>query len=278
MQELFTGACEVREDLIPPHGGALRELLVQQQRAVDLRGEAVYLPSWDLTQRQTWDIELLLSGAFSPLEGFMGEADYTSVCEEMRLVDGTIWTIPVTLDVTEEFGRDISIGKRVALRHPEGVVLAILTVTDIWRPDFNREVELVYGTTDESHPGIFYLFHQTNPVYVGGMLNGLEVPPHHTFKHLRHTPSGLRGLFKKLGWERVVAFQTRNPMHRAHVELTKRAAVETEANLLLHPVVGRTSPGDVDYFARVRCPRTRMLWWRPQRSLRRKRRIRFCSI
>ncbi len=151
----------MREELIPAHGGTLRELLVQQQRAVELRGEAVYLSSWDLTQRQTWDIELLLNGAFSPLEGFLGEADYTSVCEEMRLVNGTIWPIPITLDVTEEFATTIAVGDRLALRHAEGIVLAILTVTSIWKPDFRKEAQLVYGTADESHPGIFYLSHQS---------------------------------------------------------------------------------------------------------------------
>ncbi|MFQ5794085.1 MAG: bifunctional sulfate adenylyltransferase/adenylylsulfate kinase [Candidatus Bipolaricaulia bacterium] len=239
--------------LIPPHGGTLKQRLVDKESVERLKEESVYLPSWDLTQHQVLDIELLLNGAFSPLEGFMGEADYDSVCKEMRLEDGTLWPIPITLDVTEAFAGEVSGGDRVALRHPEGMVLAVLTVTDMWKPDFNDEAQLVYGTTDEAHPGVFHLFHQTHPVYIGGSLEGLELPPHHTFKHLRHTPAELRDLFKKLGWSRVVAFQTRNPMHRAHVELTKRAAMKAEANLLIHPVVGRTSPGDVDYFARVRC-------------------------
>ncbi|HET6372142.1 MAG TPA: bifunctional sulfate adenylyltransferase/adenylylsulfate kinase, partial [Candidatus Polarisedimenticolia bacterium] len=124
-----------------------------------------------------------------------------------------------------------------------------------------------FGTTDDSHPGVFALLHQTNPVCIGGPLEGLELPPHHTFKHLRNTPGELRALFKKLGWNRVVAFQTRNPMHRAHVELTRRAAAETEANLLLHPVVGRTSPGDVDYFARIRCYQAALTHYPEQTTL-----------
>ncbi len=231
----------------------MRELLVGEGRARELKEEAIYLPSWDLTQRQVWDIELLLNGAFSPLAGFMGKADYESVCEKMRLADGTLWPIPITLDVTKEFAGSISEGARIALRHPEGMVLAIMTVTNIWEPDRTEEAEAVFGTQNDEHPGVFTLLHQTNPVYIGGTLEGIELPPHHTFKHLRYTPRELREKFRELGWKKVVAFQTRNPMHRAHVELTKRAMEETGAKLLIHPVVGRTSPGDIDYFTRVRC-------------------------
>ena len=251
---------------ITPHGGKLKELLVDEDRAKELREEAIYLPSWDLTQRQVWDIELLLNGAFSPLEGFMGKADYESVCERMRLSDGTLWPIPITLDVTEEFASRLSEGARIALRHPEGMVLAIMTVTDIWVPDRGKEAEAVFGTRSDEHPGVFALLHQTNPVYIGGRLEGLELPPHHTFKHLRYTPRKLRERFKELGWDKIVAFQTRNPMHRAHVELTKRAMAETGAKLLIHPVVGLTSPGDIDYFTRVRCYQA-VLKYYPQGSV-----------
>jgi sulfate adenylyltransferase len=202
-----------------------------------------------------WDIELLLNGGFSPLTGFLGQADSLSVCGKMRLEDGTLWPIPINLDVTEEFASSLSPGQRIALRHPEGMVLAIQTVDSIWKPDRREEAERVYGTLGEKHPGVFDLFHQTHPIYIGGRLEGIELPPHHTFNNLRHTPSELRLHFKKLGWQRIVAFQTRNPMHQAHVELTKRAAAQVKANLLLHPVVGRTSPGDVDYYSRVRCYR-----------------------
>lgn len=239
--------------LIPPHGGELNPLVVDLERANELRSEVPYLPSWDLTRRQLWDLELLLNGAFSPLQGFMGKADYDSVCVHMRLSDGILWTIPITLDVTERFASNLSVGDRVALRDPEGAVLAVLTMSVLWKPDLHEEARLVYDSTDGSHPGVFQLLHRTNPIYVGGLLEGLELPPHHTFKHLRHTPVELRHLFKKLGWRRIVAFQTRNPMHRAHVELTRRAVTESGGNLLIHPVVGRTSPGDIDYFIRVRC-------------------------
>ncbi len=229
------------------------DLLVDELRAEELKQEAVYLPSWDLTQRQVWDIELLLNGAFYPLQGYLTQKDYESVCQRMRLGNGTLWPIPITLDVTPEFAEGLSEGDRVALRHPEGMVLAVLTVESLWEPDRREEARWVFGTDDEAHPGVFHLLHQTNPVYLGGRVEGLELPPHHTFPHLRHTPQELRQIFKKRGWTRVVGFQTRNPMHRAHVELTKRAAAQAEANLLLHPAVGRTGPGDVDYFTRVRC-------------------------
>ena len=232
---------------------SLRELLATKERLVELKKKSVHLPSWNLTQKQVQDIELLLNGAFYPLEGFLTQSDFESVCKHMRLLNGSLWPMPITLDVDERFAASISPGDCVALRHPEGIVLANLTVKDIWRPDHQEEAQLVYGTTDEKHIGVFYLMHQTHPVYVGGTLDGIEQPPHNTFQNLYHTPLELRSLFKKLGWQKVVAFQTRNPLHRAHVELTKRAAAQTEANLLLHPVVGRTSIGDIDYFSRVRC-------------------------
>ncbi len=238
---------------IPVHGGELCELLESDENVEKLKNECLQLPSWDLTSRQVWDLEMLLNGAFSPLKGFLTEADYNSVCQKMRLGDGTLWPIPVTLDVAETFGAGLSPGDRVALRHPEGMVLAVISVTDVWTPDKRKEAEQVFATTDDAHPGVFRLLHDTGPVYVGGTLEGLELPPHHTFQSERHTPGELRHAFAKRGWTRIVAFQTRNPMHRAHVELTKNAAARAGANLLLHPVVGRTSPGDVDYFTRVRC-------------------------
>ncbi len=241
------------------------DLIAHQQEVDELREESFRLPSWDLSERQVLDIELLLNGGFAPLEGFMGKADYERVCKEMRLNNGALWPIPVVLDVTEELASSISEGSRVALRHPEGVVLAVLTVTDVWKPDLAEEARQVYGTTEESHPGVFNLFHRTNPVYVGGPLEGIELPCHHTFNDLRHTPAELRSLFKKRGWERVVAFHTQEPLHRVQVEQTRRAAAEARAGLLVHPVVGETGPGDLDYFARVNCYRA-VLKYYPERT------------
>ena len=232
---------------------SVRTLLVSPERVAELKQEAVHLPSWDLNFRQIWDSELLINGAFSPLRGYLTRADYERVCQEMRTADGRLWPMPINLDVTQEFAEGLSAGDRVALRHPEGMVLAILTVQDIWQPDRQAEAEQVFGTTSEDHPGVAQLLQESHPYYLGGTLEGLELPPHHTYQHHRHTPEQLRAEFARRGWKQVVAFQTRNPMHRAHVELTRRAAGQNSANLLIHPVVGRTSPGDVDYFSRVRC-------------------------
>jgi sulfate adenylyltransferase len=241
--------------------------MLANSAAEELKREAIHLPSWDLTQRQVWDLELLMNGAFAPLDGFLGRSSYESVCREMRLEGGALWPIPITLDATDPFAAGLSPGDRIALRHPEGMVLAILTVSDIWKPDLGQEAQLVFGTADEAHPGVFTLLHQTHPVYIGGKIQGVELPPHHTFQELRFTPAELRRRFRRTGWQKVVAFQTRNPMHQAHVELTKRAAAQVEANLLLHPVVGRTSPGDVDYFARVRCYQAVLEHYPPQTTM-----------
>ncbi len=210
-------------------------------------------PSWDLTPRQLCDVELLLNGGFSPLCGFMSRADYEGVSCSMRLKSGVLWPIPIVLDVSEEFARSIGAGKTVALRDPEGVMVAALHVEDVWQPDRNAEVEAVYGTTSAVHPGAAHIMKNTHPWYVGGRVEGLQLPAHYDFRALRLTPAELRAEFIRLGWRRIVAFQTRNPMHRAHQELTLRAAKEVEANLLIHPSVGMTKPGDVEYYIRVRC-------------------------
>ncbi len=227
-------------------------LIVSPERSAELKQEAVQLPSWDLNFHQLWDLELLMNGAFRPLTGFLGKEDYEGVCNDMRLSSGELWPIPITLDISAEVAETLSSGDRLALRHPEGMVLGILTVSDVWQPDREAEAQAVFGTTSDEHPGVFDLL-QCQPFNVGGSIEGIELPPHHTYQRLRHTPDELREEFKRLGWNRVVAFQTRNPMHRAHVELAHRASTENDANLLIHPVVGRTSPGDIDYFSRVRC-------------------------
>lgn len=240
-------------ELTPPHGGELKELLVDRQTAQSLEEEASELPDWHLTQRQTYDTELLLNGGFSPLEGFLTREDYESVRDEYRLARGTVWPMPINLDVDEEFASDVGPGDRIALRHPEGMVLAVMDVEDQWEPDLREEAEGVFQTTDTAHPAVKNLFHDRNPVYLGGPLTGLEHPPHHTYQRLRHTPVELRAEFRRRGWNKIVGFQTRNPMHRVHAELARRAASQTEANLLIHPVVGRTKPGDISYHHRVRC-------------------------
>jgi len=236
-----------------PHGGELKNLYLTPAEAEAEKRAAADYPSWDLSERQLCDIELLLNGAFSPLDGFLDKADYDSVVKSIRLMSGVLWPMPITLDVSEAFAADLTSGDKIALRDLEGVVLATLTVGDIWTPDKMAEAKGVYGTTDDAHPAVHYLKNIAHPVYVGGTLAGIEAPTHYDFKHLRDGPAELRARFKKLGWRKVVAFQTRNPLHRAHQELTLRAAHEVEANLLIHPVVGLTKPGDVDHFTRVRC-------------------------
>jgi sulfate adenylyltransferase len=240
--------------LVAPHGGELVQLLASPEHSAELKAHSREWPSWDLTGRQLCDLELLLSGGFSPLHGFMRKADHEGVCHKMHLASGVIWPMPITLDVTEEFAKKLTPGSsKVALRDPEGVMLAVLHVEEVWQPDRKDEAQSVFGTTSTVHPGVDYLLNKSNPWYVGGKIEGLQEPTHYDFKTLRLTPAELRAEFSRLGWRRVVAFQTRNPMHRAHVELTFRAAKTVEANLLIHPSVGMTKPGDVDYFTRVRC-------------------------
>jgi len=241
------------DHLLPPYGGVLVDVVVDDERASELRKASTYWPSWDLTPRHLCDLELLLSGAFSPLRGFLGSADVASVCADMRLSDGTLWPIPVTLDVTDELAAQVGPGASVALRDPEGVMLAALHVEEVYRPDRRAEAQGVFGTTDTAHPGVAHLLERTHPNYLAGTLEGIQLPAHHDYPALRHTPTELRAEFTRRGWRRVVAFQTRNPLHRAHYELTLRAAKEVEANLLIHPVVGMTKPGDVDHYTRVRC-------------------------
>ena len=240
------------DHLISPHGGTLIDLMVTPERADELKGASRDIPSWDLTDRQIYDLELLLSGGFSPLGGFLNKSDYERVCSEMRLTDDTLWPIPITLDVPEETASELSQGSQLALRDQEGVMVAVLTVGDIWRPDLEAEARQVFGTDNPEHPAVAHLLQQTNPVYVGGSVEGVNAPVHYDFRSLRMTPRQTRAEFGRLGWSRVVAFQTRNPMHRAHVEITRRAAAQVEANLLVHPVVGMTKPGDVDHYTRVR--------------------------
>jgi sulfate adenylyltransferase len=236
-----------------PHGDILKQLYLTESAAEQEKLRARDYRSWDLTARQQCDIELILNGAFSPLEGFLTEAEYERVVHDMRLPSGVLWPMPVTLDVSVEFAGDTSKGEHIALRDPEGVLIATMEVSDIWEPDKAAESSGVYGTQDEQHPGVYYLMHRAGKMYLGGKLRGVEPGTWYDFKLLRDSPAELRGRFRKLGWRKVVAFQTRNPMHRAHHEMSLRAAREAEANLLLHPVIGMTRPGDVDHYTRVRC-------------------------
>jgi len=229
------------------------ELYVSYESAQKLKVEAADLTSHDLSPRQICDLELLMNGGFNPLKGFLSEEDYNSVVENMRLANGALWPMPITLDVSEKFAETIEEGQDIALRDQEGVILATMTVTDKWVPNKAREAEMVFGADDIAHPAVNYLHNTAGKVYLGGPVTGIQQPVHYDFRARRDTPNELRSYFRKVGWRKVVAFQTRNPLHRAHQELTFRAAKEAQANLLIHPVVGMTKPGDVDHFTRVRC-------------------------
>ncbi|MBS0125907.1 bifunctional sulfate adenylyltransferase/adenylylsulfate kinase [Thetidibacter halocola] len=242
-----------RTELMQNNLAPIPELYVSYDSAQKLKAEAADLTSHDLTARQICDLELLMNGGFNPLKGFLSEADYDGVVENMRLADGTLWPMPITLDVTEKFAETVEIGQDIALRDQEGVILATMTVTDKWVPNKAREAEKVFGADDLAHPAVNYLHNQAGAVYLGGPVTGIQQPVHYDFRARRDTPNELRAYFRKVGWRKIVAFQTRNPLHRAHQELTFRAAKEAQANLLIHPVVGMTKPGDVDHFTRVRC-------------------------
>ena len=201
------------------------------------------------------DLELILNKAFHPLKSYLNKKDYDSVLDNMRLSTGELWPIPIILDVSKEFIANNNIKKDVdlSLRDKEGFIIAILTISDIWKANKKKEANAIYGTKDESHPGVYHLIHNTEDYYLSGEIKHFQPPHHYDFQLLRHTPKELKNQFHKMGWKNIVAFQTRNPMHRAHKEIAFRAAVENNANLLIHPVIGPTKPGDVNHFTRVRC-------------------------
>jgi sulfate adenylyltransferase len=235
-----------------PYGGSLVDLLVDDARGAEMKATSKDFASLTLDERGLCDLELLATGAFSPLKGFLGKADHNRVVNEMRLADGTLWPLPVTLPVTP--GDMVAEGKTLALRDVYGNLLAFLHIEEIYAVEKEAEARHSYGSTDAKHPAVAYLSRQPG-FNAAGRLEILRTPPHYDFVELRRTPAELREHFTALGWSNVVAFQTRNPLHRAHEELTKRAAEQIGGGLLIHPVVGVTKPGDVDHFTRVRCYR-----------------------
>jgi sulfate adenylyltransferase len=241
------------DPLIKPYGGILQQLIVDEVRAVSLKEESQHFPSVVLSQRQLCDLELLMNGAFSPLRGFMTQAIYEGVLQEMRLPQGLPWSLPINLDVPSAAAMKLERGARLGLCDPEGFLLAILKVEDIWKPDKKREAELVYASASQTHPGVRYLYEQVNDTYVGGEVIGIQMPMHYDFENIRHTPAELRQQFNEMGWRRVVAFNTSKPMHRLHRDITLQAAKEIQAHVLLHPAVGMTKPGDLQYYSRVHC-------------------------
>lgn len=208
---------------------------------------------WILNPRQRCDLELLLVGGFEPLKGFLSQTDYENVVTHMRLANGTVWPMPITLDVNEGFAETIQCGEEIGLCDVDNTVLAKMLVTDKWAPDRTLEAQKVFGSDDKTHPGVNYLLNHSGSVYLGGPITLIKMPSHFDFPELRYSPESLKKLLSDMGWKNIIGFQTRNPMHRAHMELTLRAAEQIDGNVLIHPIVGLTKPGDIDYYTRVRC-------------------------
>ena len=235
--------------MIAPYGDTLVDLIVPSDEADDVRTHAGSLPSVQLTERALCDLELLATGGFSPLDRFMGSQDYTRVLDDMRLASGHIFSIPVTLSV--EPGPEIKVGADIALRDSKNELLAVMSVEEAFEWDRDEVARKVFGTTDSRHP-IVAEMHGWGPVNISGKIRVLQPPTRFDFRELRLTPAETRSRLQELGHRNVVAFQTRNPLHRVHEELTKRAARDVDGVLMIHPVVGMTKPGDVDHITRVR--------------------------
>ena len=236
--------------LIEPHGGRLIDRETRGAEREALLRAAARMPSLELNAREEADLELIANGAFSPLEGFMGEADYVSVRDRRQLASGLVWTLPVTLSANETERAQLNIGDDVALRGRDGRLIAVLHLVEIFTYDKQLEAERVYLTTEEKHPGVRALYAQ-GEYLLGGRLSLVEHPNRQDFAPYRYPPRELRALFAERGWRRIVAFQTRNPVHRAH-EYIQKCAMEVVDGLLLHPLVGETKADDIPAPVRVR--------------------------
>jgi sulfate adenylyltransferase len=237
------------ELLIPPYGGTLVDLRAPEDALPELKARASTLPSIQLSDRAVCDLELLAVGAFSPLDRFVGREDYDRILDELRLASGALFPMPVTLPV--EPGPAVALDREVALRDRKNNLLATLVIEEIYPWDRAAFARAVLGTADAKHP-LVSESRRWGPVNLSGRLTVLRLPPHHDFQGLRLTPAEVRERLAGFGRSEVVAFQTRNPLHRVHEELTKRAIRRLDGVLLLHPSVGMTKPGDVDHYTRVR--------------------------
>jgi sulfate adenylyltransferase len=231
----------------------LVNLLVQPEQGTVIKKLSASMPDIILNERQICDFELLATGVFSPLKGFLKQIDYESVLDRMRLENGDLWPLPICLDVPESQAQTFEIGQSVTLRDPEGFLLGILNIEDIWPADIEKEANAVFNTTDTSHPGVDYLYNKSGKFYVGGEVQALHLPIHPDFRQIRNTPAEVRERFNKLGWKRIVGFQTRQPIHRPQFEMTIQAMTRAKANLLLLPIAGVARPGDFDHYTRMRC-------------------------
>jgi len=236
-------------ELNRPYGGELVNLVAEGKERDALLAEANTLPSLQLSDRSVHDLELLAVGAFSPLRGFMGQADYEGVLKDMRLANGTLWPIPITLPVADD--APVQAGASVALRNSKNELLAVMRVAEVYPWNLEREAIAVAGKNDPRHPLVAEMA-GWGKRYVAGPLHVVNLPRYYDFAELRLTPAQVRARLTEMGSPKVVAFQTRNPLHRSHEELTKRAAAAVGGSLIIMPVVGLTKPGDVDHYTRVR--------------------------
>ena len=241
--------------LVTPHGGSLVDRFVSEGDRAALLEKATSLPKITLSFKQACDLEMIAIGAFSPLTGFVGKADFEGICRDMRLADGTVWPIPITLAVEDDVKATLSEGSQAALHHPDGTLLAVIDVEELYAHDKALEIPNVFRTEDDAHPGVAAVKAEGDWL-VGGPIHVLTVLPEREpgeqFTEYRLRPAQTREAFSARGWKTIAAFQTRNPIHRAHEYLCK-CATEICDGLLIHPLVGETKPGDIPADVRMDC-------------------------
>ena len=239
--------------MIDPHGNKLVSFHLSKGELEEYSELSNTISSLTLSLKQQCDLEMILNGAFSPLLTFNNQKDYEEILLNNKLLNGVIWPIPIVLDVPNDFLKALDKNEHISLRNAEGFLLAILKVREFWSPNKKDEANSIFKTIDENHPGVDYLFNYTNSNYISGELVPIQSNKYFDFTHLRKSPQEVRDLFRSKRWQDVIAFQTRNPMHRAHFELTRLAMEQHNAKLLIHPVIGISKPGDIDHFTRVKC-------------------------
>ena len=239
--------------MIEPHGKTLVSFHLSADELSEYSELSNKTASLTLSLKQQCDLEMIVNGAFSPLSTFNNQKDYEEILLNNRLSNGLVWPIPIVLDVPDQFLKSLDNNEYISLRNAEGFLLAILKVNEFWAPDKKEEANSVFKSNDPNHPGVDYLFNHTNNNYISGELVPIQSNKYFDFTHLRKSPQEVRDFFRLNNWKDVIAFQTRNPMHRAHFELTKLAMDEHNSKLLIHPVIGISKPGDIDHFTRVKC-------------------------
>ena len=239
--------------MIEPHGKTLVSFHLSADELSEYSELSNKISSLTLSLKQQCDLEMISNGAFSPLSTFNNQKDYEEILLNNKLSNGLVWPIPIVLDVPDQFLKSLDKNEYISLRNTEGFLLAILKVKEFWAPNKKEEANLVFKSNDPNHPGVDYLFNHTNNNYISGELVPIQSNKYFDFTHLRKSPQEVRDFFRLNNWKDVIAFQTRNPMHRAHFELTKLAMDEHNSKLLIHPVIGMSKPGDIDHFTRVKC-------------------------